>query len=121
MHVFKENLVKTNVIYLGVATVAILCGYLARVLGLQVPGSVYLLWAAVAFALGALQTELRIATISAALFGLLLALSFLLPAFGSAADGRGYLVLTLLSSLVAIAGGLLAAGAGFWARRSFLA
>lgn len=116
LHLLKERLMQSNLTYLVVAIAAVLCGSLARVLDLQVPGSVYLAWGALALLLGALQRDSRTLQISAALFGLLLAFSFLLPKLGAAPDPRGYLVVMALAGVAAAAASLLAANAGFWAR-----
>lgn len=120
LQLLKETVMQTNLRFVIVAVAGLLCGLVARALNLQVPGSVYLLWGAIALLIGAAQTDGRAWLVSGGLFGLLLALSLLAPGMASAPDALGYSAMLVLASLAAVGAGMLAAGVGFWVRNRLI-
>lgn len=120
LHLLKENIVNTKVQFVIVAVAGLLCGFVPRALNLQVPGSVYLVWGAIALLIGALQKDVRTLLVSGGLFGLLLAFSLLSPGIASAPDALGYVAMLVFASLAGVGAGILAAGAGFLAKNRLI-
>ncbi|MCW5873969.1 MAG: hypothetical protein KIS88_04920 [Anaerolineales bacterium] len=120
LHLLKENLMQTNLRFVIVAILALLCGFVPRALGLQVPGSVYVVWGVLALLIGAAQSDIRTMLVSGGLFGMLLALSLLAPGMASAPDTLGYVAMLVFVSLAAVGAGILAGAAGFWARNRLI-